>query len=301
MSEKTGVGETGVGETGAEDGGGRDAGADDATLPAGGGAGSPGGDGAPAASDDGGRWHAGLSDELRADPAVTKFHSLDGLARGYKELEAYQGRSVAVPDATADAAAWNRVWDRLGRPKDVAGYPAPEIPEGMAHDPEMLRAFTGFAHAHGLTARQYRGLVGDVIAMQHRGQRAAAEARQAALTNGMNALKAKWGDAYEGRAEIARRAMHALGFGAHAATLLEDARFVEQFHDAGAQLGEDRIEGFSRQSLRPTPEGASRRKAKILGDAGHPYHLPDHPGHGAAVAEVYDLNLAITGEQGPGA
>ena len=88
------------------------------------------------------------------------------MARAYKDLERYQGRSVAVPRARDGDAAWSRLYDRLGRPKYAASYDAPAIPDGVDVDRAILERAAEAAHKHGLNNRQYRGFVEEVLGFQ---------------------------------------------------------------------------------------------------------------------------------------
>lgn len=95
---------------------------------------------------------------LRADPTLGKYKSVEDLARGHIEATKMVGRGLAVPPADAKPEERRAFFDKLGVPKDAAGYADIKAPEGIA--PEGLTAYlTNVALSEGLTPRQVQASV----------------------------------------------------------------------------------------------------------------------------------------------
>ena len=58
-------------------------------------------------------------------------------------------------------------------------------------------------------------------------------------------------------------------------------------------FSEDKISAGQETTGNLTPNEAQKEVTKIMGDTKHPYWLKDHPGHDAAVKEVFDLQTMI--------
>ena len=257
-------------------------------------AGSDTGPATPAPRSD---WRETLGEDLRGDGSLARYESLDALARAYKDLERYQGRSVAVPRARDGDAAWSRLYDRLGRPKDAASYDAPVIPDGVDVDRAILERAAEAAHKHGLNNRQYRGFVEEVLGFQSERASAARAVQDGQRREAGDALKSAWGSRFDGNAEVARRAMRALGF---PETTARDPAALAHFFAVGQALGEDAsIVGASRDGFSPSAEEARRRIDAIRGDRDHAFNKGDAPGHAAAVQDMEALYALVYGGDAP--
>ncbi|MEQ8246108.1 MAG: hypothetical protein RID42_00360 [Alphaproteobacteria bacterium] len=242
-------------------------------------------------------WRESLGEDLREDATLARYDSLDALAHAYKDLERYQGRSVAVPRARDGEAAWSRLYDRLGRPKEAAGYDAPAIPDGVDVDGEILARAAEAAHKHGLNNRQYRGFVEDVLGFQSERAAAARSAQDGQRRDAAVALKQAWGARFDGNAEVARRAMRALGF---PETTARDPAALAHFFSVGQALGEDTsIIGASHDGFSPSAQEARRRIDAIRGDPDHAFNKGDAPEHAAAVQDMEALYALVYGGDAP--
>lgn len=100
-------------------------------------------------------WLAGLSEDLRGDPTLSRYASLDDFARGHLETKRVASSKVIVPGDGADAAALQAFYDGIGRPKDPAGYEIP-VPEGAPAD--LADVARGKFHELGLRPEQAKGI-----------------------------------------------------------------------------------------------------------------------------------------------
>lgn len=128
---------------------------------AGGGAGGDGGAGGAGGAPAGGQapeWMASLPDELKGDATLSRYQSLEELARGHVEARKVASSRIVLPGADDDAA-WSKFGEAL-RPADPSEY-AIGLPEGV--DPEgpaakFADAFRAKAHELGLPPRWAKAL-----------------------------------------------------------------------------------------------------------------------------------------------
>ena len=234
-------------------------------------------------------WRAALPADLAGHPALARYKDVGALARAYRDLAAWQGRAIALPPED-DAAGWARVWDRLGRPKGAEGYGAPEFPAGMAMTPEQVQRLAAVAHRHGLSDKQFRGLFAELAGIVLQDQTGRAQNQRCAAMEARAGLENAWGPRFDGHAEIARRAMRALGF---PESLAANPRLLERFHAAGVKLGEDAVVGRAASGTDLASADARRRIDGIRADGAHPFNDAQHPGHADAVSAMQKLYEAM--------
>jgi hypothetical protein len=85
-------------------------------------------------------WMDNLTDEdLKGDEGLKKFDSIDALAKGYKNIEAYSGNSIRIngPEASAEdkSATYQKVMKHM---PELMLRPNPDDPEQMAEYYSML-------------------------------------------------------------------------------------------------------------------------------------------------------------------
>jgi len=121
--------------------------------------GNAGGDqGNQGAQGGGGSFIDSLPEELKTNPTIQKFDSLEGLAKSYVNLQGMLGKDkIPIPETEEQ---WNHVYNKLGRPEDPMEYglKRPEI-EGTEIPKEKFEEFLGVAHRLGLNAKQVEGLL----------------------------------------------------------------------------------------------------------------------------------------------
>ena len=234
-------------------------------------------------------WRAALPPDLAAHPALARYKDVGALARAYRDLAAWQGRAIALPQED-DAAGWARLWDRLGRPKGADGYGAPDFPAGVQMTPEQVQRLAAVAHKHGLSDKQFRGLFAELAGIVLQDQSGQIQSRRRAAMAARAALEDAWGPRFDGHAEIARRAMRALGF---PESLAANPKLLERFHAAGVKLGEDAVLGRAASGSDLAAADARRAIEGIRADGGHPFNDARHPGHEDAVSAMQKLYQAI--------
>lgn len=216
-------------------------------------------------------------------------------------------RLPATPD---DADGWNGVYNQLGRPESADKYAleAPkDLPEGLAIDPELQKAFAGTAHQLGLSQRQVEGLF-----QWWNGSRA--EAWKGISTNQAAELAAveKQIDERWGQAKAAKLAASETAIAHFDKTLKLDGELPkaiaampassrvalgELFAHLGGQLAEDGFVGKGGEGGdgAKSPTEARQQINANLGNKEfmERYQNPRHPGHKDAVEEMLKLHEFI--------
>lgn len=165
-------------------------------------------------------WHAAFEGETKGwleNRGMLKLAEREALTQainGHRAAEAKLGvpaeRLLRLPDqVTAESMA--PVYDRLGRPKEAAGY---ELKVSQDADTAAVDAVKSLFHKHGFTKAQGEAFFQDVVAAENAKVLAAETAENERAQTDVGALKAEWGKGYEanletadrGAAELAKRA-----------------------------------------------------------------------------------------------
>ncbi len=253
--------------------------------------------------DDSGNWYDGLGlDEDTANYLAAKgVKGAGDLVNSYRELERYQGKSIALPGKGAGSDEWGRIYDRLGRPKDPGGYVLKSMGKSMSK--EEAAWYRETAHELGLSQKQASGLAKKLAERGRAGVEADETARAEHNSQEFARLDREWGEDKDRNYELARRAARALGIeGGELDALGEaigsQAGIVRLLARLAPRLGEDSqtgrgtgpgagggVDGFV-----PISKGAAEaRIAAIREDPEHPFHTADHPEHQRAVDHMLSL------------
>jgi hypothetical protein len=225
-------------------------------------------------------------------------------ATSYRDTEKLLGgEKLPLPKDPNDAAAWDQVFDKLGRPKTAAEY---KIPMKEGEDPTMVNWAKGVFHQAGLTQKQaervgteWNGFVEKIIAETDRqtGERAAAD---------LAGLQKDWGNDFEGNKVVATKAWNTLaselGISRDKLDALQEVFGVRDamrlFEKIGTKLGarEDTFETGGNRGGNATvsKEQAQKTKDQLLADPEFAarYKQKDH----SAVQRLQELNAIISGQ-----
>ena len=235
-------------------------------------------------------WRDGLPPDLKDHKSLSRYTDLPSFAKGFVEMEKYQGRSVSFPGETATpqekAAFEQKVNQWRGVPEAPDKYTV-TMPEGLQADDKGLGEWKGTFHRLGLTQDQVAGLTQAFFdsptgnpGMAHEQLRAMGEAT----------LKREWGGAYGHNLAVASRGLKAVG-GEEVFKLLEQTglnshpTMVKFWHRLGRDYQEDGSIPSAQHGGPMGPEDAKRRIAEIRADRTHPFHKGDKD----AVAEMQAL------------
>lgn len=279
----SGAGSAAAGAAGGAAGQGADVGA---------GAGQGSGNGAGAAGSGGQQQQKPFYDGLGLDNDSVawieerKFGSLaDTIKAGREGSKLARDRNVIAKPDPKNLQGWDG-YSELGWVADRTKYSieAPTVADGDIHDEAAFAHFQGVAHEAKLAPWQAKAVYD---AMHKQGNEARRNFLASAATANKEldtALRSKWGDGYDQKVELGKRAFSALKIDGLAGAELDQAfgspRVVELFARLGEMMGEGVLvgdKGGSNTTL--TPEGArAQRKAletnkdwmAIFNDARHP-------------------------------
>jgi len=103
----------------------------------------------------------GLSEDNRKMAETKGWDDPNKVIQSYDELEKKLGSSLKLPGEDATDEDWNKLYDRLGRPKAAEDYKfkvSPDLPEDFPYDGDSAKAFASWAHEAGLNQRQAQSL-----------------------------------------------------------------------------------------------------------------------------------------------
>ena len=251
-------------------------------------------------------WHSELPSEL--GESVSKFGSVEELAKGYVNAEQGFRSSIRIPTSDAGDEQWgdfkNRLtevpgvvmlpgdddesrtqfYTKLGRPDEPAGY---EI-----DNPE----FTKIAHDLGLSKDQAAGINEAMTTVENQ----EAIDRSAKVQTGLAELQQEWGQQFEQKGRQAHQALAYLDQQLKADGELikemnqpgvgDSALVIKALAHIGTMLGESKIGNVEVTSaFRMTPGEAQERVNDIMADVNGPYHNAGHPNHQNTVDKVQRL------------
>lgn len=210
-------------------------------------------------------WRDSLPDDIKSAPSLSKFETIEGLAKSYTNLEKMLGADKVVVPKDGDEEGAQRFFKAAGWPDkpEEYGFKAPEkVPDGMVYNPELDTKIAGLFHGAKLTKAQAaavrEGLM-EVVASgaseSMEASKAAQAANEAALMQAEQSLKQEWGPAYDTRAKVAGAAINKFAPPEAIAVmeangLANNPAIVRMFYDIGTKLsGEKELIGSDEQSM----------------------------------------------------
>ena len=247
------------------------------------------------------KWKEIVPEDIRNDASLKDIKDITSLAKGYVNSQKLIGSKLSIPGEN-DEAAWNTVYDKLGRPEAADKYQVkrPEIPEGMAYNEDLEKQFLPVAHKLGLNNKQVNALV----AWQTETVKQEVEQYKQGMKTAEEGLKKEWGNDYANKVSIAQRVVKDYA-NQEVVDFLEKTKlgnnpaFVKFIYEIGSALVEDGAApkgGGSGSGL--TAEAAQQKINTLLADpqfAGK-YFNSRMEGHKEAVAEIFNLRQVAAGE-----
>lgn len=217
-------------------------------------------------------WAQGWEPDLREWVGKKGVKDPAALAKSYRQLEQTfgaerAGRAVVLPGENAGPEEWDAVWEKLGRPKDPAGYGF-QAPEGA--DPKFAETLTGAFHRAGLRPDQ-AGIVYDAL-KELADDGPDVEAQAAKNRSEHEELRREWGPSYEQKVALGRRAFRTMGLDGDAINAIENALGTRKVFEMAARMGEALREdaGIVDTAGKPvsfaSPAAAKSRMAEMMAD-----------------------------------
>ncbi len=140
-------------------------------------------------------WHEnlGLSEDDAKYLSGKGVKSAGDFVASYRELERYQGNSIALPGGDASAEDWGRIHDRLGRPEQAEGYDFGDLSKLDAAGKAEIDWFRGAAHELGFSQKQAADFLTRYAARGAERVERDGKARTEAEAAAMARLHAEWG------------------------------------------------------------------------------------------------------------
>lgn len=220
-------------------------------------------------------WRAGLDASVKEHPSLKNFKSPGDLAKSWVEAQKLIGRDkIPVPGEKATKEDWDVVFDRLGRPKDKTGYQLKDkkLPDGFpAPKPEFMESLKEKALELGLLPGQLNGLYEWFMDNEAGEFNNYTSERDKQRGEAENALRKRWGKAYEQNFQIAEQAVNKYGTEQFieklkATGLNNDPDTIEFIANMAKNFSEDKIAGKP-AGLTLSPEEAKAKIASIQSEA----------------------------------
>lgn len=136
-------------------------------------------------------WLSQVSDDLKADPDLTKHATISDMARNYKDLLG----KVNTPPETAGAYELE----------------VPEILKGAYVNDDALETFKKAAFDMGLSQLQAKTVFAQFMAANQKQMQASIDARNNSRKEAMDNLQKEWGVDYQANMELTKRAIKTFG------------------------------------------------------------------------------------------
>jgi hypothetical protein len=246
-------------------------------------------------------WREDLDGELGQLVAQKGWRSARDVLSSYRNLERMVGGDrLTLPNRDAGPEAWAPIWDKLGRPKDSAGYDLAAPVQGT-YDKAAADWFRDTAFGLGLSNDQARQLHDAFLARFPGTPTAPADLDEGLVSpdESETDLRDLWGRQYDRNMAAARRAFGAF-MGDEApfheiADGLGETALMELLARVGNAIGEDSITaradaaGSGPRSPAEALSEIARLQRAAKADPKHPYVSKTHPDHATTVKRMEDL------------
>jgi hypothetical protein len=152
-------------------------------------------------------WHQNLPDDLKGEKSIQTFKTLPDVIKSYVNTKKLMGdKRIAIPSENAKPEEVAEFYKAIGRPEKPDEYKF-SVPDELKdyYDDEILNQARSELHKIGLTKSQF-----DVVMALDKqrladGIKKMAEAEQNEIVEAEHYLRAKWGDKYDARLNLANR------------------------------------------------------------------------------------------------
>jgi hypothetical protein len=218
-------------------------------------------------------WYQEFPEDVRGLVETKGWQSPVDAIQSYTNLEKFLGadkanRGLVLPKDDATAEEWGQVYDKLGRPKDAAGYNLP-VPDGT--DGAFAQEAAGKFHELGLTSKQAQQLT-EWFNDKSSGAMSDMQSQQAqSAEQQMSELQKEWGKEFDANIESGRRAARQFGVSEDMLNKMENALgtkdMLKFFSNVGKGVGEDSfVEGSGNGKFGMSPEAARVRVNSLKSD-----------------------------------
>jgi len=238
-----------------------------------------------------------LPEDVRSEPSLKNFQDAGQLAKSYVHAQRMVGADkISVPTKHATDEDWNQVFSKLGVPDSPDKYEVKyELQEGANDTP--VKNFIAEAHKLNLLPHQVQGVLNYYSQLEQNANDSQQKDMELNKIENESTLRKEWGLAYDKKMNAANNVFKNFFATDLADVKLQDGTplgnhpgFVRSLSEMASKFSEDSMGAGQEESGGITPAEADREIQKILGDPNHPYFQKNHPGHKAAVDEMFKLN-----------
>lgn len=280
--------------------------------------GSPAGLPAGGAEQEVANWRDSLSPELKGSAALADVKDIASLAQQFVDQSSYVGSAIRVPSEDASVEDKQKFFDKIlkhapnlmprpeagneeqmnalltamGRPADTTGYEQVEVPAGLNFSEERMGQFKDLAHKYGLTKDQFKGVLGDVLALDASSQ----QASDAAVVTSRQATEQEWGAVFKDREAEAIAAAESTGAPAAIIQMAKEGKIggdtLKWMYSLATKLGGAEGQAIRDQGQgngRMAPDEAKAQISDILNNRSHPYWDSHHPDNKSAIDKMLKL------------
>ena len=242
-----------------------------------------------------------LPDELKGEPSLQSFDSVDKLAKSYvharKMIGADPDQMLQLPKED-DAEGWDSVYERLGRPNAPDGY---DFELGDGEQSDEVADFKNVAHQLGLTNDQARNILGIYNQISQNDMAQEDEQFEQMNVEYLQNIQKEWGDDFNKNSELARRAFQNFASEELMDVMKETGlsnhpEMLKTFARIGQVLSEDNVLPGTRGAIGSmTPVHAQESIDSKMADKEFRSAYLDgtHPNHDRAVQEMQRLHNAL--------
>lgn len=250
-----------------------------------------------------------LPDDIKTDPSLSAFKSVEELAKSYIHT-----KSLVGVDTVKKLSKHHTVEDRTKFLRDVLSLPAElekyDVGKVEGLDDAYLAEIKKVAFEMGVPPDVFSSMAKKYAELQNQQVTKIKSDLEDRQKKEWSALEQKYGKALDDKMRIARLAIKELV--GDDSELLQNVekemkdrgwgnapQLAELFVRMGESMfKEDVIKGKTSGSIGLSPAEAQGKINDIYGDKSHPFNIPDHPNHDAAIKEVSKLyEYVVAGEE----
>lgn len=244
-------------------------------------------------------WQNALPEEIRTQPVLGRFKSIQEMAKGLISAERMVGKDrVVIPTEKSSQDEWTEFYEKIGRPKTGDEYQL-EVPDDLKdyYDTDLTNEARKMFYNLGLNQKQAQALWEFDRQRLASGIEQSQASQAAALEEARSALRREWGTAYDARIHMGNVAIdQGVGDDDNLRSSVvgkfgSDPDFVKFMANLGGK--------FAEHGVKVSPEGQTPGQLdELIKDemATDAYMNPKNPAHKITVNKVHRMfeKLAAT-------
>lgn len=232
-----------------------------------------------------------LPEDLRGEPSLKNFTNVGDMAKSLVHAQKMIGMDkIPVPGKHSTEDDWKVIYDKLGRPSNPDEY---KFETNLDANDPGLQQFKQVAHSIGLNTDQASKILNFYSELSESGQQTLAAQQQQVREQSELDLRKDWGLAFDKKIQAADNVFQKFFPNEMKEVKLDngnllgnDPQFIKALAGLADNFSEDNM--TAENDLTMTPDDAQREIEKLTAP-GTPYWDKKHPGHQAAVDEVFML------------